>query len=379
MSPPAPSILVPLLLGWAAPVRAAEPDIVAVATEVIEERMPDGADSRELHAAAIRGMASWLDEQSGSEGNGLLTEAEFEERMARLRGERVGLGIDFTIAAGRGLLVAEVMEGSAAEKAGLGPGDLVVAIDDRPFTGVSAQGILGVVSELAQRPRDQRVVLDLRVEDGDLRRVELMPSLHRAPTVSVDDGEDRRVVRIDVIGPGTAHALAKAVDTLGSRPLLLDLRDLDECALDSLPEVAGVLLGPDVPLVRTVDPKGKAVTVMSTGKARVSARIAVLVNRGTSGLAEGLAHALRGRGAAVIVGTRSAGRATHPSYHPIGDGWVLQLADTALQADDGSTWAGEGIGPDLVVEPLQIPLVGASRIGLPDIQVEAAVRFVSGP
>lgn len=377
MSPKAPLLLWSLAV--ALPARAAEPDIVQTATQVIEERMVGGADVALLRAAAVRGMTLWLDEQSGGEGNGLLTQAEYEQLMARLRGERVGLGIEFTVAPGRGLLVAEVLQGSVADKAGLQAGDLVVAIDDLPFTGVSAQGIHSVVSELADRPRGQLVVLDLRREDGALRRVELLPSPYRAPKVSVDEADDRLILRIGVIGPGTAQAVARAVQDLAERTLVLDLRDLDEAALDALPDLAGVFLGPDVPVLRTLDPKGQVQVIRSRGEARTDARLVVLVNRGTAGVAEGLAHALRSSGRAVLVGTRSAGRANHPSFHPIGEGLVLKLTDTVLQAEDGSTWAGQGLGPDLVVEPLQVPLVGAARTGLPDIQVEAGVRFISAP
>lgn len=263
----------------AAPGRGEEPDIVRTAARVIEERMQDGADARLLREAAVQGMARWLDEQSGTEGNGLLTQAEYEQLMARLRGERVGLGIEFTVAPGRGLLVAEVVEGSVADTSGLRPGDLVVAIDDLPFTGVSAQGILAVVAELADRPRDQLVVLDLRREDGALRRVELRPSPYRAPMVSVDQAEDRLILRVGVIGPGTAQAVGRALRPLGERTLVLDLRDLDEADLEALSELAGVFLGPDVTVLRTLDPKGQARTIRSRGDALVDRRIVVLINR----------------------------------------------------------------------------------------------------
>lgn len=365
-------------------VRAAEDDVVGAAAKVIEARLPARVDAPALRVAAIEGMTRWLDEQTGVPGNAVLTEAEFQARQARLRGERHGLGIEFTVAAGRGLLVTEVFAGSPSAVGGIAPGDLVVAIDDRPFTGLAGPGIHLAVEGLATRPRGAPVVLDLRREGGALRRLELVPGPFTAPPARVTTDDDRVVVRLDVVGPGVAEVAAAAIEDLGGRALVLDLRDVSDGALEHVVALASIFLDRGHPVLRTVDPAGRTDTLVTPPLASASAprhagRLAVLVNRGTSGPAEALASALRADGRALLVGTRTAGRASQPSFHPIGDGLVLQLADTTLLAGDGTTWTGQGLAPDLVVEPIQVPLVGPVRAGFPDIQLETALRYLAAP
>lgn len=374
-----PLALLLLLTPALAPARAAEADVVQAASRIIEARMPDRADPQALRLAALEGMARWLDAHGGTTGNAVLTEAQDRARQARLRGERTGMGIEYTVAAGRGLVVTEVFPGSPAAAAALGPGDLVVAVDDQPFTGQSGSGIQQLLDAHVARARGGPVVLDLRREDGALRRLELRPGAFSVPPARVTTDDARVVLRLDVLGPSTPAVAAAALAQVGDRVLIIDLRDVREGTLPAVTGLAALLLGPGVPVARTVDPSGRTDTLRSQGERLYPGRVAVLINRGTSGPAEALAAALRDQGRAALVGTRSAGHGAMESHHPLGDGLVLQLADTGLLAADGTSWAGAGLLPDLVVEPIQVPLVGPVRASFPDIQLEAAHRYLAAP
>ncbi|MCK6504861.1 S41 family peptidase [Myxococcota bacterium] len=371
-------VLLPLLL-LCARADAAEADVVQAATRIIEARMPGRADPDALRLAALQGMASWLDAQAGAPGNAVLTVAEDRARQARLRGERTGMGVEYTVATGRGLLVTEVFPGSPAAGAALLAGDLVVAVDDHPFTGLAAPAIQQLVDARVLAGRGRGVVLDVRREEGPLRRLELRPGTFVVPPARVTTDDARLVLRLDVLGPGTPAVVSQALAQAGGRLVVLDLRDVREGTLAAVAGLAGAFLGPDQPVARTVDPSGRVDAVKSTGERAHAGRIAVLVNRGTAGPAEALAAALRDQGRAAVVGTRTAGHAALESHHPLGDGLVLQLADTMLLAADGTSWAAGGVQPDLVVEPVQVPLVGPLRTGFPDIQLEAAHRFLVAP
>lgn len=373
-------MLLPLALLLSVPgASAAEADVVQAATRIIEARLPDRADPEALRLAALQGMASWLDGQGGAASNAVLTEAEDRARQARLRGERTGMGIEYTVAAGRGLLVTEVFPGSPAAAAALAPGDLVVAVDDHPFTGLTAPNIQQLVDARVQAARAGPVVLDLRREGGPLRRLELRPGTFAVPPARVTTDDARLLLRLDVLGPGTPAVAAAALAQAGDRVVVIDLRDVREGTLPAVAGLAALLLGPDRPVARTVDPSGRTDTVLSQGERVYKGRVAVLVNRGTAGAAEALAAALRDQGRAALVGTRTAGHAAQESHHPLGDGLVLQLADTSLLAADGTSWATTGLLPDLVVEPVQVPLIGPVRTAFPDIQLEAAHRFLAAP
>lgn len=366
-------LLVLSLVGPVPPARAQELDVVEAAARIIEERVPAGVQEGGLDRAAIEGMTRWLDEATGVPGNALLTEEQHAELQQRLRGERFGLGIEFTVAPGRGLLVTGVRPGSPAAASSVHPGDIIVAIDDRAFIGQPGPAIVAMVAERTRRGGP--VALDLKRGDEALHRQTLQPAAFTAPPARVTRDDDHLQVVIDVVGDGVAELVRGELET-APQAVVLDLRDVSEGRLDSALALAGLFVGPDRPLLWTVDPSGARQAHHSRGSAAFFGPLIVLVNRGTAGVAEALVAALDSGASTTVAGTRTAGVASVPSFHPLGDGLVLQLADTALLSADGGSWAGRGLAPDLLVEPVQVPLVGPVRATPPDIQLDAALRYV---
>jgi len=263
----------------------------------------------------------------------------------------------------------------------MAPGDVVVALLDHPFTGMAGPAIQQVLDDQARHTRAgaEAVTLDLRREDGALRRLSLSPGPFEVAPARVTMDDAYVLVRIAVLGPGTADVVAAAVADAGRRPVILDLRDLAEGTVEDAVAVAGLFLPAGQVVLRTVDPAGLGDTRTTAGRKPWRGRLAVMVNHGSAGLAEALASALRTGARAAVVGTRTAGVATQPSFHPLGQGLVLQLADTTLIAGDGGSWARTGLAPDLVVEPIGVPLVGRVPSAFPDIQLEAALRYLASP
>lgn len=378
-----PLALLPLALAVASPTAAAaEVDLVHAAATVIQARLPDQADPDALDRAAIRGMMRWLNLQSGVPGNDLLTEDELLARRAVLAGERVGLGIEFSVAPGRGLVITTVFEGSPAAAAGVAPEDLVVAVNDQPLTGLSGAVIQQLLDALGERADSAPIILDLRDTDGTLHRRALRPASFLVPPARVTSDDDRVLVRLDLIGPGAKDAVAQALAGTGKRPVVMDLRDVSVGTVADLAAVTGLFIKAGEPVLRLVDPAGRVDTSVAEAAGAAGTHrgpLVVLVNGGTSGLGEALAAALHEQAGAPLVGSPTAGVASFPSFHPIGDGLVLQLADTALLTGAGATWSQVGLAVDLVVQPVQIPLLGPVGGSLPDMQLEAALRYLGTP
>ncbi len=367
-----------LLLGVSATsAQAGEPvGVVDAAATVIEARMPAAFSREALDRAALDGVARWLDAQTGGQGNDVLTKEEADARQARLRGQRFGLGIEYTVAAGRGLLVTGVLPGAPAADVDLREGDVIVAVDDRSFTGLSGAAIVRAVREQLDSGRERGVELDVRRQSVPLQHVVLHAQSFDAPAAGLTRHDDHLVARLDVVGAGVARRIADALESDAPDLFVLDLRDVDDGELADAVSLVDLFVGPGQAVLMTVDPAGRSTSLRTAAASVWEGELVVLVNRGTAGVAEAVASALRTRAGAVLAGTRTAGIATQPSFHPLGDGLVLKLADTALRAADGSSWAGAGLAPDLVVEPLQIPVVGPVRDHVVDIQLDAALRYV---
>lgn len=367
------SWLVALAIGFAFAQSQDEAAFKAAAA-LLSDRYPAATD--DLYRAAIDGMARQVDTLAQTEGSGLLTDAQYQQVLASLRGERRGIGLQVWVQAGQGLLVSRVFEGSPAEKQGLKQGDFVVGINDTPLTGMTAAAMLNLL-EYARPPR---IVLDVR-RAGDAARTYSVPmGTYFASAVSPCSQQGWSCLELQHFGVGTADALRAALEDLDpNRGLVLDLRMTDSGAIDEMVAAAGLFLDAGAVVVSRGLPGKASEPLPARGGPVWPGKVVLLVDNGTGGLAEAFAAALRESGRATLVGTRTAGRATTDTYYPLGQGLVLRLADVHLRSPAGRDWAAQGLIPDLTVEHPRLVLRVDQQAAPPDLQLEAAIRLIRGP
>jgi hypothetical protein len=78
--------------------------------------------------------------------------------------------------------------------------------------------------------------------------------------------------------------------------------------------------------------------------------VAVLVNHETAGAAEALAAVLRDTGSGLVLGARTAGRATVTENFALRSGQELRIATAPVRLGDGSSLPAQGVQPDIAVE-----------------------------
>lgn len=360
---------------WSA--QAAEPDVAQVvrAVEVIQAQLGGEVSEAELVAAALGGMAAQLDRRSGGSGNGVLHTDEYERLSAWMRGERHGIGVEFGVVSGQGLMLTDVFPGGPAAEAGLVVGDLVVAVDDHPFTGMANAGMLGVV----RRADPGQVIMDVRRPGGKLRRITVEQGAYEVGPVHPAE-EGLPYVRLNFFGTGASEGLESALEALDpTDAVVLDLRDNDGGLLDEAVACAGLFLPPESVVLHEHAPDGVSTPRVAPGEQRWAGRVVLIVNRGTRGVAEAFVGALRDHASATVVGTRTAGVIGLPSYHPLGGELVLRLTDHRMSSPTGHSWAGVGFAPDLLVEALELSLPAAPGGPPPDLQRETAIRLIRAP
>ena len=101
--------------------------------------------------------------------------------------------------------------------------------------------------------------------------------------------------------------------------------------------------------------------------------IAVLIDGNSHSAAEYFATAMQQSGRAVLVGMPTAGNTEGITGFSLPDGSLIRLAVQTLQLPDGSTLEGVGVIPDI-----QVPLGDWGLRQVPDVQLAAAYRAVSG-
>ncbi len=352
----------------------ADPETVSRAQEIISERMGEEIEARALDRAAVAGMAQLLDEQLGTEGNRVLTIPERANDQAWMQGRRSGIGVEYRVVAGRGLVITAVFDDGPGARAGLEVGDLVVGVNSQPFTGQPSHEI----HQYLQAAIGEKVNLDVRHPEGMVRSVSVPRGTYRVPPVIGVEDAMRPVLRITFFGEDTAKDVTKALGELDpGQGLVLDLRDNEGGLLSEVVAVADAFLDSDQIAVHEGMAEGKATVHRTSLPRSFDGRLVVLVNRGTAGPAEALAACLQYHRAATVVGTPTSGQANLPTYHPLGDGLILRLTDIRLAGPDGRSWQGEGIRPDLLVEATSMSLPPLDSPGADtDLQRETALGLL---
>ncbi len=358
------------------PARAAD-DVVGLesALDEIRTQFPAEVSSDALYRAALEGVANHLDHIMGTSGNRVLTTTEQEAHTRWMSGHRSGIGAEFSIVPGRGLVITEVFEAGPAERSGLKQGDLVVSMDDHPFTGLSPANIHTQV----MRSQSGASIFDVRRQDGGVRRLTVERGPYKLPVVRAQEHGNRTpLARVPFFGHGTADALAewlKAHRNAGA--VVLDLRDNEGGALEEVVKTADLFLEPGSIVVNRGQHGEPMEPVTAITEATWLKNVVVLVNQGTEGVAEAFAAALRDNGRCVLVGTRTGGRAVDSSVYDAGRGYVLEVADIHLSSPSGVSWGTRGLSPNVVVESTDFAVPVGRTDSLPDLQRDTAIRLIS--
>lgn len=339
----------------------ARPSVVDQAAKVIREKADTPPSGQALDASAIQAMLSDLNDRwanyyaSGPAGGDAL--------QALLDGRYSGLGVWLraTSAQDARAVIASVTADSPAARAGLEPGDAIVEIDGRDTAAEDSGAIAGDL----RGPSGTVVQLVVRSAGGATRAVAVTRADVPSTTVSTDllaPGIER--IRIATFSRGAGAQVAAAVAAgraHGIDAYVLDLRGNPGGLLDEAVRTASVFLdgGPVVSLA------GRSVPAQTLDAARggdTRVPLAVLVDGGTASAAEVLAGALRDRGRAVLVGTRTFGKGSVQQVTHLSDGSELEITVATYRTPDGDAVDGVGIAPDVAVDPLDPPQAAADRV-----------------
>jgi len=272
------------------------------------------------------------------------------------------------------LMVVAARPGSPAAKAGLQPGDLVKAIDERhtrPMPAVFAERLM----RGAPGSSVKLSVLRAGAEPFDVAvvRERLKPAAAEGRMLDATTG----YLRVAEFGATTAQDVRAHVESLqrsGARQLLLDLRDAAWGAPGDGVAVAELFLqgGPVAKLVgRRAEEK-----LLQADAARTAwnGPLAVLVTNGTAGPGEVVAAALLDAGRAKLVGEHTFGRAAVSKIVALPEG-ALVLSVAKFMSPKGTSIHGQGLAPTVPVaqEDDDQPAEGAPR---PDRILEKALEVV---
>jgi len=352
----------------------------------IQQQFVDEGRASDI-ADLVRGATAGMVDSLGDPYSVYLDRDEYERfQTSNISGKYSGVGIEITGQDGYVIVIAPIKD-TPAYREGILPMDKIVAVDGQSIIGWPVQE----ASEVIRGEAGTAVVLTIR-RDGvpqpfDVRIVRELIELKTVQHKILEPGIG--YLQISAFREDTAYDARASLEALrreGMKVLILDLRDDPGGLLDRCVEVAGFLV-PEGVVVTTTYRDGREEVHRVSG-AGLGLPLITLVNGATASAAEIVAGAIQDRGAGVLVGTRTFGKALVQEVFRLPDGGGLKLTTARYLTPSGrdinrDQQGGGGIVPDVVVENLATA-PGDPRIVLDDpedarnIQLHRALELARG-
>ncbi|MEA3376394.1 MAG: S41 family peptidase [Chloroflexota bacterium] len=250
----------------------------------------------------------------------------------------------------QGQIVLDPYPASAAARAGVRRGDVLLAIDQQPVTGSASES--DVEARLRGDPGTQ-VTLSLSRWSVGVLDVPVTREEHECPCLSwYMVTSEIGCVRLHRFDETTSSELARAVEDLerlDASGLVLDLRDNGEGPLELATLVAARFLRRnDVVFYEKSATEERAIRAPEGGA--VDLPMAVLINGGTGDTGEVVAGALQAHGRAALIGQPSSGEAVLREVHTLSDGSSLHITAAVLLTPDRRQIHGRGLTPDILTD-----------------------------
>ena len=316
--------------------------------DMVKKNYVEEVDSSALMQGAINGMIKSLDPHST-----YMTPELYKELEVETQGRFGGIGIEITLLKDV-LTVVSPIEDTPAFTAGVKSGDQIIKIDGKSTKDIS---IMEAVKKL-RGPENTKVTITIfrdnmaKPKDFVLTRAIIQVKSVKAKTFDDNIG----YIRISSFHERTADDVRKALRDIDKkvRPmkgLVLDLRNDPGGLLIQAIEVSDMFLKAGV----IVSTRGRTKTMETKAIAKndsneITCPIVVLVNEGTASAAEIVAGALQDNGRALIIGTKTFGKASVQTVIPLDDGSALKLTTARYYTPKGRSIQAEGIKPDLIVK-----------------------------
>ena len=270
-------------------------------------------DDQKLMEGAIRGMMDSL----GDKQTYYMEPQLYQSETSSLQGQYEGIGA-YVDTKGDFLTIVSPIQGSPADKAGLKPGDKVVAIDGQDMTGVAPEqarlkilGPKGTTVTLTVAREGQSEPLKFTITRDQI-------TIHSAEGKMLRN--DIAYVDINTFGERTTQELRDTLDTLlkqHPKGIIIDLRNDPGGYLTTAVEVGSEFIDKGVILYEQYG-DGHRDTHNALGNGRATnIPLVVLINEGSASASEILAGALQDYGRAKLVGVTSYGKGSVQNWVPL--------------------------------------------------------------
>jgi carboxyl-terminal processing protease len=268
--------------------------------------------------------------------------------------------------------VVQVERGSAPQRAGIVPGDVIEAVNDQPALSLVqrrlSEGVAPGVptrsrafATLVDGPPESLVEIRWKGKDGKKKSAQFKRYWRqRELGLRVRRENDFAIVEIDAFTREISYdfVLAFSGKLTNVRGIILDLRSNGGGDAEAMTDVASAFLGSGFSLGRFIDRSGTSFAIFTRRKsalipdrlAQTNLPLVVLTSERTSSAAEILVSGLRASRRATIIGTETCGCVLAiRTRHELPDGGLLDISELDYQTAAGVRLEKNGIKPETTV------------------------------
>ena len=279
-----------------------------------------------FYQGAIPGLLRKLDPHSV-----FFSPDQFEQLKRMETSTQKGFGSVVSILPGR-VIVLQTLPGTPSSKAGLAPGDEILAINGYVIAQLDVEQLPQLLEASRQRPSR----LDVRRPGtAGLLQFTLTPEELQSPSVdrAFFVGAGIGYIRVASFEDKTPQQLKAAIEKLGGgrlAGLVLDLRNNPGGLLNAAVDISALFLKPGMKIVTVRGRHVPEKSEVSPDTAKPYAcKLAILLNEKSASASEIVAGAMQDHDRASIIGVSSFGKGLVQSVFPLNEGTGLALT-TAL-------------------------------------------------
>ncbi len=254
---------------------------------------------------------------------------EFESISENMRGDFVGIGVNFFIHNDT-IAILKAIEGGPSHRAGIQSGDRIMMADNDILYGKNISSDQ-VVNRL-KGEEDSNVLLKIfrkstqKTFEIPLKRgVVSIKSVDNSSLITNKIG----YIKINRFSETTYNEFIAHLNRLMERnieSLIIDLRDNSGGYMDEAIKIADELLSNNQLIVYTKDRKNKTEKTFATSKGTFEKKpVFILINENSASASEILAGAVQDNDRGTIIGRRSFGKGLVQKDKALGDGSVVRL------------------------------------------------------
>ena len=339
---------------------------------IIDKYYLGEVNDEDLLEGAIRGYIDGL----GDPYTEYISKEEMQEYMEDTLGNYVGIGI-YMIKDEKTnrVKVLSPIKNSPAETAGIQPGDLIIAVNGKEYTG----------DEMTQMSNDIKGEEGTEVTLTILRNNESLEIKVKREKIKVNPVESKVLennigyIAFTSFDETTAEDFKSKFEELQKqniKSLIIDLRNNGGGLVDQAVDIAGYVLDKDSVVLYEVDKNGNEVVEKTTTAPIIDMPIIILTNENTASASEILAGALKDFGKAKTVGIKTYGKGVIQEILSVKDGSGIKITTSEYQTPNRNKINKIGIEPD---EKVELPDDVTSVLNVPedkDTQLQKAIEML---